>query len=433
VRRPRNHFSIPYPAKTPAEYAAEGIILDLAPQVVNGKIPDLSGNGNDILEMDGKDVERGGPFTSLIRNASSTGGRTVAAVAYGGATKLTVSAWMYGSAGVGVPLESSVNVNSQVGSWYLIPESGSFRFAVNKTTISLIASSAGSALVPKLMHVVGVFDASASGTDRQRMFIDGVENSATPSGTIGTGAFADFKLHVFARNRSLLPYTGKLGPVVVRTDALTPAEIRAEYLKGARKCILDARVHSDGSCPVSLAAVGAPNEIANGWKVESGTWKVVEDAPVNGRAGQRWIQWVATNDTRVSIPDTSAYGSWHTKMVVNDPGDRFECVFISQTFGAPSAGSYAVTYVGGSIWILKDGGTTIATGPTGLSPTTAPIEFWIERTGTGLITVWALGGGIWSDWTQIMQGTNTVYTSNVAQTFTTRDTVKFAGSVHYLG
>lgn len=423
VRRPNRHFSLPYPSKTPAEYAADSQFLDIKPATVAGGLQELTqalpmpfagayGVGrSDFAENKSIDFEGG---------EGATGGTPVGAPGVG-ATAVTVE-W------VGALKNNPILHRSLFGLFNVASISSAGGVGVGRIWCSMHLDGANKYVLPW----------NSDGLDHHHVL--------TWQGGGGVHHYIDGIL----RNTLVGPYAQLTGAWVTTyvnrgdgrskfisgrayTTYWDAAKVREEYLQYARKCLLDARVHSDGSCPVSLAAVGAPNEIANGWKVGgTDTWKVVEDAPtVPGTAGQRWIQRASGVGHVIYISDTSAYGSWYGKFFISSATDTVFWGFISQISTAYNVG-YQIYYngAGSELRLAED-----ASGIRDIISVsiTGEVEFWIDRIADGTMTVWARGGGVWSDWTQVLQATDTTYTTSKFQVFNTRNPTKFAGSVHYLG
>lgn len=309
VRRPSRHFSLPYPAKTPAEYAAEGIIVDLPA----GRMSSVDNCGNAITAPvdPGADLERGGPFgevTALRQTTGAAGTKLAPDVfvpASFGVNGGSMQVWLKGPTTSTTEMLACVQTQNNFGLAICASDPNTNAQVENGAT------SYNRGLITNTGFPAWTCVCVAGDKLGNRFFTtNGVAyNMPIAGGTLGTvpGTFATVGHRPPVQTTfpvASLKYAG----FKVWDRMITPAEARAEYLKGARKCLLDARVHSDGSCPVSLAAVGAGSELANGWKVQSGTWKVVEDAPSGGRPGKRWLNRTTTG--YIATRNDSAYGVW---------------------------------------------------------------------------------------------------------------------------
>ncbi|MFA5053118.1 MAG: LamG-like jellyroll fold domain-containing protein [Parcubacteria group bacterium] len=401
VSRARKAFSIPYPVKTAAEYAAEGIILDLAPKVVGGKMRDMSGNGYDATITGQADASGSpGPFTeetTLLAGSYGTFPAAFGAVIFD--RTYTVEAWVRPksiSAGAGVLLGSAS-----------IPYVGRISAAMfssyrDSALVQKTHASSNCIVANKISHLVYTFKADGA-TITVGKYCDGIDvgsitslTGLSPSGSVAL-------LNIFAVGSPSPFQAGYEGLRYYDNRVLTPAEIREEYLKGARKCLLDARVHSDGSCPVSLTAVGPGSSIANGWTVQSGTWKVVEDAPTApGVAGKRWLSNTAgTPGVCSQFDGNSNYGSWYVRTIPGAGGTIYVSLnsSVSGSWNAANQNGYWLAFTNRTVQLAKTvgGAWTVFL----YSPITIEqdLEFWVTRSFNGSFNIWVRGGTYGSDWT----------------------------------
>jgi len=191
----------------------------------------------------------------------------------------------------------------------------------------------------------------------------------------------------------------------------TVSDVRDKYLQYARRILLDARVHNDGSCPVSLSNVTVNNELANGWKVQAGEWKVVEDSPSNGNPGKRWMSGIDGATRIVHRQSSSAYGSWH--MSWKPDGATTIFAFISSTPDITGMNGYYLRDLGTVFRLYEINAgvpNLIATIDHNLSGST---DIWVTRRIDGLFNVWLKGGGVYSSWTLVLTGTRILHTSSI--------------------
>jgi hypothetical protein len=397
VSRPRTHFSLPYPAKTPSEYVAEGMVLDMEPVMTAGKkVPNHAGTAGVVMET-GIDTVRGGPFRSGLAFRGS--GYISGIIAAASPTEATFSFWLR-LTGAGTEVLHAGNTLIRIGT------------AVNFfADLTKAARSVNISIRRKWTRI----DISVVG-DSSLLFVDGVNvpwNAGT-SYPLALGVNPTYQIGRYGGGGTRLNADVELAQI--RTVALTSVEIRAEYLAGARECLLDARIHSDGSCPVNLTALGAGNEVTNGWKVRSGTWKVVEDAPVDGRPGKRWLDCIASG--LVYCQDHSAsFGSWLIEY--EHTGSSF-INFLSDRVGATNEPiGYALVATAGFLYFRRNlGSSHVNPWATSSDFLTVGVryKFWITRRPDGTFTVW-IRGGVYTDWTLVptASGTNPYIDANYVQ------------------
>ena len=203
------------------------------------------------------------------------------------------------------------------------------------------------------------------------------------------------------------------------SKVLTPAEVRAEYLKGARKLVVDASIFSDGSCPVSIAA--QTDGTIGPWTIKTGSWLIIEDAPTTpGIPGARRVR----NSAGTPLANTrseSAYGSWVTTIKPVNAGSVMMVGFISDT----GTGTGSATENGYLIRVNADESLSLcvvtAGVATALISTSASYvvrgtiyELWITRRFDGLFGVYIFGGA-YTSWT--MTGLNVTDTTHTTGGF----------------
>jgi len=408
VRRPRKGFSLPYPSKTPSEYAAEGIILDMEPVVGSGgQVPNHAGTPGTIT-AGAIDVSRKGPFTTSFRFDKS--GYVTGTAVCAAPTSFSCSFW--------VEVDSTTALSNQN-----LLSIGLLLFRFDNALANFWSDVAGTPqswvgyLLPKKPTHVALVKVNGQNA---RLFIDSVEHSvsAGPAVDLAVGANPTWRIGAYGGSPTTR-FWGEVASGKVQVAALTPAEVRAEYLRGATKCLLDARVHSDGSCPVSLAAVGAPNEIANGWQVQSGTHKVIEAAPANGRPGARSIQCVTAGVVWTQA-NFAAYGAWYFKASVASLQTTFLNFLSDRVAGSNAPVGYALILgSAGELYLRRNvggGHVNIFGTATGVLTAGVEYEFWITRRVDGQFSVW-LKGGTYADWTLVptTSGSNPVTDTTYTQ------------------
>jgi hypothetical protein len=415
VRNPPKHFSIPYPAKTPAQYAAEGIVADFGGPVQGGEWPEFV-SGNSAQGLQEVDTKGDGPFGKAPDGHGRAYGVTGSNISYSNAQHLTVEMWVCVTdvSAADIPMEGELG---GVGWWAVFMGGTNFRFITRDAAgFNDVYTSLGGIKDNKWMHFAGVYDSSKVGNERMRAYIDGIEDSASFGGGMGTVTFVDQKLEVFGRPGSN-NLQGAMDGLRVRNIALTPAQVRAEYLKGAKKCIIDARIRDDGSCPVTLSSATVGDEIANGWKVAQGT------ASVRDFNDERSILLSFAASPYITIPSKSAYGSWFFETEGNNP--RLYFVSSDET----GSNSYSVYKQSGSLRLYRDG-TTIGT--YSVADISGRWRWWISRNYTGSIEVWFSRNG--SAWQQAFDVLDTTYdSSEFLVVRSPSSNTYFFGAKHYLG
>jgi len=403
VSRPSRHFSIPQPERTPAEYAADVTRVDLLPMLMQNKMKDLSGSGYDATVVGAVDVVKEGPFDTAVEmnRSHSTLPAGFAALLF--QNTYTLSSWVRPRL-----LDNGVHMLLATGSTpYVGRETDdlwhSYRNGAGVQQTDIFANAL---TIQKWAHVTYQLVNSPPNVTL-RFFVDGSKvyevTRATGFAPVASSAY----INVFAPGSAI--FDACLASLTYRSSEVSEADIRAEYLKGAHKCLLDARVHADGSCPVTLTPKGAGNEIANGWKVQAGTWNVVEDAPVDGRPGERWLSCQTVAGV-VSQLSKSAYGSWYVKWKAS--GNNFYFGFISSTPNLTNQNGYFIRDFGNVLRVYQVNAGVQSLFLTVTASLLGVTEAWITRRYNGLMQVWVKGGGVYSDWTLVMSGTNAGITSS---------------------
>lgn len=151
-------------------------------------------------------------------------------------TGVTVSFWMVhdygGGAQFDVALELSNDINLNKGGFGVFPDDTDD--CNGQMALSLqgdVGYSASCFPQPSSFlyhHFVAVFDKAAPGTTETRLFVDGVEQPATPVFTMdNTNTFGAFQLFLFARGGMASFSAGVMDELILFDRALTPAEIAA--------------------------------------------------------------------------------------------------------------------------------------------------------------------------------------------------------------
>ena len=431
VRRPSKYFSLPYPTKTPAQAAAEGLIIDLDCSRLEGRtILDMSGSSYNAEANDHVTNQKDGPFVGSVGLYNQWAECPVASATKTFEDSYTISIWFKPKSLVGatrvllgsnsVPYVGKTGSNEQLLSYR---DSGGSQRTYNTTRTFYDE---------KWTMVHYVLDYSNPDVTVS-MYCDGIQTLAPATLSQGLGSIGNRTLvNVFDNAGTIPGFNADYALVRYRDGvAFTAEQARAEYLEGARKCLLDARVHRDGSCPVSLEDVTVSNELANGWKVQSGTWRVVEDAPSGGRPGDRWMSGVGGTTRVVYRNSLSAYGSWH--MSWKPDGSNTYMAFISSTQQVIGMNGYYLRDLGSVLRLYEVNAgvpSLISTINHTLSGST---QVWVTRRFDGLFSVWLKGGGVYSDWTLVLTGTSLVHTLSTYVWLEGVSSTGIGGVVSYVG
>lgn len=227
--------------------------------------------------------------------------------------KFTVSMWAKATtanAAGGSPFwEKGTNANNRIGltlgdvslpsRLYVVCGNGANTYG---TTGAAPQTRAG-----QWQHYFVAFDGGpVADADKLRVWVDGESVAMTyPAGAIPatTPNMAGRNLYSGATDAiGALGYWFGVEPrdtKVTTSRSVTAADVRRDYLVGARRVLLRETFED---VPVSLAAVSAGNMLGQ-WRVISGTWKCTESAD-----GKRWLECVTAGAVAMSQPQ--AFGTW---------------------------------------------------------------------------------------------------------------------------
>jgi len=442
VHRPSKNFSIPYPSKTAAEYAEAGIIFDaeLADKTSDNVLPAKIGTAGSVTGTN--QIEIGGPFNSAftVKNGFANFGTTQGNPSPGNGSFLC-EAWVYDNRTTDSFLFGKY---SGVPLWYVRVNAGKYNIRI-RNALSDINVGSTESIQPKWSHVALRIDRTNS---LMNLFVDGLPiDSPTDISSLSTGTMDNPNLFVFGNNQSsIIPLDGKLVGGRFTNRLVSDEEIRNNYLLGARKCLLDARIHADGSAPVSLEDVTVDNELANGWKLQLAAAAIKEEDPSGTKAGDRYIN-VESATMVVSRPCQSAFGSWWFKYR-RTSACTDAIVFIASKAGLSSdseQNGYSIELFSGRVGIVRITGGSIVSDPlrssNGLLEVDISYELWVTRKADGVFTVWVKGGDF-EDWTLVnsdVSGSNptaadTTYIdcSHVVLQSNLNEN-RFYGMMHFLG
>lgn len=417
---PKRKFSFPYRTLTPAQATAQGLVLDtdfvrrsdgkvrnLAPTayagtLVGNPVPDTEGmrfdgvddllNFGDVTELNGasKAVV---DWSMLAMESSVTSGDVI---------------W-----GKNVVANQRFNVEfanpTPSSSLFIRAENGS---PANAT------SPAGTFGSKRWSRFTLAFDGTqATNAERLRLFVEGTQVALTFTGSIPATLFNSAGSPFVLANDGL-GSANKSNIVVrslrVRTGiALTAQQVRAEYLEGAKRLLLDGRLRADGSCPVSLTAITTANTKVPGtiWQtnatVPTGV-KVLEDSSTR----ERYL-WV--NSGELVTVQSEAFGSWYFEFMSSD-GANFETMVVASLpgrFNAAGNNGYVVyqTTSGIALYRITNGAVGAVVIPYSSPSVYAgkPCRCFLSRSPTGRFDLYANDG---SGWALLGSGTDTTHTTS---------------------
>lgn len=423
VRRPRTHFSLPYPAKTPAQYAAGDITFDTDCQVRSGSMVALEGADGGVTSGGPLDTSRDSPFSESVDM------REEALVNFGvsqgepspNTGSFFVEWWVK-------PVKTTTSSSllgykySASGGWYATLSASGRCVVYVKSSAGLVSSNNTS----DVQTVVGKWHHTGLRADRSTntlsVFIDGVESDTKDASALGSGGISSGSpLYVGKTTIAYASIPGKLARIRFHNRFVSNAAVRNMYLNGARKLVLDAMVRADGSCPVTLSAATVGDEVANGWEVSQGTANVVD------YSDSRYLQPVAATGV-CSRQQPSGYGSWWAKWNITSGQPRL--TFVNDSVLGSTARAYLQIIAGGTLRLVKNtpGSTVLDT--YALSQT-GEHEFWITRDYADNCKVWLLMAGVW---TLVLEGALTgVGNGGWVELAADSGACRFAGVKHYLG
>lgn len=431
---PKTHYSFPYKTLSPAQATTQGLVLDTDfVRSSDGKVRNFAPTsytgtlvGNPVPAGDGKGMTFDG-----VDDCIDFGDVTQ----MNSASKLTVSGWFKQQANnAGYVLWSKSNFgNNRIGileysaadptGLYLLAQSNTGLAAWGITTTGYIKTGVW-------QHIVYVFDgAGSTNEEKLKGYIDGnqitglsytstIGNTLPNSPTIPLRVATEALVAGRYANESVKSFR-------IRTIAMTSAQVRAEYLEGAKELLVDGRLRSDGSCPIGLTAITTVNT-----KVPGTIWQTNATAPsavkvLENTSGERYLIGAA----RFAARQSEAFGSWYFDV-------EYGAVNVCMVFIAPSADDWTNgyrIYVAGSGLVLYKFVGGVATVLINVNDTTyAGTRFgvWVSRTNAGVFNVYMNKGAGW-----VLGGTATD-TTHVTSSFAgypTDATNKLYNFMHFAG
>jgi hypothetical protein len=249
--------------------------------------------------------------------------------------------------------------------------------------------------------------AQGANQDRYRFYVDGVEYTAkTFIGALlnaQTSAFNSFSVNrlTAGSNETSAAYR----QVRVWDRALTPQQVRSEYLQGAKLLLLDGSIPDTGEVPESMAPITAIGQAIVGtpWRTVTASSNVA----VVWRGGRRVLSVPVLNAiVSTQSPDPKGTGSWHIGM---ETGAGFAYLMMTASV---TGNGYGLHVTGTGVYLYRiDNGTV---GATLVSYATAAIalgtryRYWVSRTHLGEFQVW-IRGGAFTTWTSLGSATDTTH------------------------
>ena len=386
-----------YPSKRASEYAAAGIVLDTSvDRGSDGKIVDYVGNYPGTLGGVPTPASEGGTVFNGANDYDT----------HGDVTQLNgVSAFS---------LEMKIALPSAN-----IPASYLARKVSGATTqVALRIATAAAATQPLYLYVSNGLDSYVFTTSP--VLRAKCSQHVLATFNAGTGRiFADGESYPLTAGPNALPattanlagnnlfagYTAASTPstyqqVRVFNRALTPDQLRAEYLQWAKRVDWMA---SGESTPVSLVASVGVGKYIGDWLVQSGSAKVSETSD-----GRRWIECLGTTSTLVT-PSSNAFGTWTFTVIKAASAFRVALSFIASqpvAFNVAPQNAYSLRVeTGGDLLINRtDNGASVATPmitAAGYTVAGTAYTYCIDRRPSdGRFTMW-IKGGIYTSWTLV--------------------------------
>lgn len=396
---PHRHYSFPYKTLSPAQAANQGLVLDTDFTLCsNGKVSNYAPTsykgtivGNPVPASDSGMAFLGSSRINFDNIAEQNN-----------ATQATIITRI-------IPTEDSPKyiwyriADSTHGIYLYVPSPGFLTACIANGTSSFGISASRCMYSGVEQEIAIVYDGTgATNTDRLKMYINGalvtlsytntipatMANMAAPSFYYGGGSGTNTFNHTSKKFRCY-------------STALTAAQVRAEYLEGAKELLVDGRLRSDGSCPVSLTGITTLNTKVGGtiWETGPNTGayaiNVVQDSEQN-----RYLSLYCNSDMCFT-PCQSAYGSWYLELMLTNAG-TFKVMLTAsakKVYNDASQSGYSLSAAPNILFGKYTNGTGSwqITGPT--MTVNKKMKVWISRTASGVFSLWACEeGGVWTSY-----------------------------------
>lgn len=429
ANRPYRNYSLPPKSMTQAEYAAKGIKLDMnLGMCVDGKYIDQSGNGHIGTPVGAVDnnVDNSHVKNVCLKNAADR--IEVPDVALPSALPISYSCWVKLSSITG----NSYFMSKGAQDWVMFRNDGNLLAGVHSVANAVLIS--GILKVGRWYHLASTYDGVTP-----KLYINGILQSAT---IMATPAMAGNALPlVLGNDATTLPQSKhSMASARVYNRIATAEELRAEYLEG-NKILFDGRLPKDGSCPVTPTTItGAGSQIpGTPWKLGgAGNWKVIEDAPVNGKLGQRRLR--CDSGSFIYAEDSSPpYGSWDITFKTTANVARWYNFIADRAQVSNASLGYALylNSADGSVALFRitgGGQASMFISTAGIIAANTVYRAWITRSFDGKFTMW-IKGGAYSQWTlvPVASGTNPVIetTYTTSKYFTCSYMYELGDVIHY--
>lgn len=421
-RLPRRNFSFPYPQKTPAEYTAQAIALD-SPMTRRGNVvPDLSPSGYNGTSVGPGDQTREAIFEEGRRDDGASYVNFGDVTQLNLATRFTFSCWVKfadvttGQFLISKDLDAGPNIwgvytNAGEIVWYIVVGGvGAFGYLAS-----------GTVRAGEWYHMVWVFDgAGVANADRLKCYLNGAAQTLYWFATI-PAALPNLAGAPLIQNARQLGVGGAFTQYCKATvegtriwsDALTQAEVTAEYLEGAKLPVI---LDRGEDVPVTISGLASGPIPGSGFEIVSGTWNVTEDPLLLDRRLSISVQGPYQVLATRSLQNT---GTWYWRAQVKAGASRVVFAPISLGRGDFTAiNGYAVQTYSGSGWALQrwtGGASTNLIAYTGTCTDGITYEHVLTRTLAGVFKLY-VRGGVYSSWTLLGTATDTTYwTGSYAQ------------------
>lgn len=439
---PKRKFSFPYPTLTPAQAAAQGLVLDTDfVRRSDGKVRNLAPTAYSGTVVGAPVPSQGGE--GMVFNGSTD------AVSMGDVTQINGARYLTYSFVIRLPStgvvsggtihgKTSLATGARTQTQVIGPSPGPHALQYYEISPAVGAHQrvSNSAVLYAGMdqHVVIVRDGDGTtDSDKIKMYVDGTLVPATsyafPFGATTDPSLAGFPLDIGREFTAVNPLAATVRSLRVRSTALTAAEVRAEYLQWAKRLLLDGRLRSDGSCPVSLTnlnvrSIQVPGTIWQGVQTTPTTLGVVEDAGT----GERYLNMSA----RIGVPQGQAFGSWAWEWQVSNLATFMPVASNPVAYATPPQNGYVIYQDGGGIQFGRSDNGVFANFANVVGAyNNRRLRFWLSRTSAGQFDLW-LKDGV-NAWILLASANDLTYVTSTWMIATGTGTARLYDVLHVQG
>lgn len=428
---PHRKFSFPHRTLTPAQAVAQGLVLDtdfvrrsdgkvrnLAPTAYAGTlasgtiVPGLEGVGQAIVET-----------TQINWGIISQ---------LNGATRASLSWNVQTVSPVGASRYIFLTYPDATHYFYLYVQGGATIRVGCANGLDAYGVTASNVVVENVQQRFSVvYDGTgATNADRLKLYVDGSPVAMTFTGTIPATLPDSTPFGGYSTGLNTISLAHTCRQLRIRAGvAMTAAQVRAEYLEGAKRLLLDGRLRSDGSCPVSLTPFVAANSRipTTDWEtgIVAGTVSVKESA--NG--SERFIE--IDNNAKIGIKDPDTFGTWYWE--TESTGDNPVIICASDILYNVAPQNGYLYYCG----VNLQSGKVVNGTFTGLAPLVGMnvvghrIKCLVSRTPAGLFTFWISDQG--APWVQSATFTDTTFTTGKYTVLCSNSRQRIYNFLHFQG